>query len=157
MSKKFGAGVFALLLVVFCAGTAAAQDAAKPAGQPTPATATQDEQDDADREDPCPGSHTQFELNQCAARARDRADAELNKVYRQLVSRLGDKKWEMKLRAAQQAWIKYRDANCDYESEFSGGGSAATFEYNFCLAEITTARAKELQKMYDKIKARDGE
>jgi len=64
--------------------------------------------------------------------------------------------WKMKLRTAQQAWIKYRDANCDYESEFSGGGSAATFEYNFCLADMTTARAKELHEMIDKIREREG-
>lgn len=78
-------------------------------------------------------------------------------MYRQLAPKLGDKKWEMKLRTAQQAWIKYRDANCDYVSEFSGGGSAVTFEYNFCLADMTTARAKELNKMLNDIKERDGE
>ena len=112
------------------------------------------------KKDPCEKANESgvtVDLVECSLKKLAEADAELNKVYRQLTSRLGDKKWEMKLRAAQRAWIKYRDANCDYESEFSGGGSAATFEYNFCLADMTVARAKELQGMFDKIKARNGE
>src|SRR5437016_1449553 len=82
--------------------------------------------------DPCQKaeeSGVTVDLVECSLKKLAEADAELNKTYRQLVSRLGDKKWEMKLRTAQQAWIKYRDANCDYVSEFSGGGSAVTFEY----------------------------
>ena len=111
------------------------------------------------KKDPCEKANetgVTVDLVECSLKKLAEADAELNKTYRQLVSKLGDKKWEMKLRAAQQAWIKFRDANCDYSSEFSGGGSAFTFEYNFCLAEMTTAREKELQEMLTKIKDRDG-
>jgi len=110
--------------------------------------------------DPCEKateSGVTVDLVECSLKKLAEADAELNKTYRQLVSRLGDKKWEMKLRTAQQVWIKYRDANCDYVSEFSGGGSAVTFEYNFCLADMTVARTKELQEMLSKIKERDGD
>ena len=112
------------------------------------------------KKDPCQRANESgvtVDLVECSQKKLAEADVELNKAYRQLVPRLGDKKWEGKLRAAQQAWIKYRDANCDYESEFSGGGSAATFEYNFCLADMTTARAKELQEMFEKINDRDGQ
>jgi len=112
------------------------------------------------KKDPCEKANESgvtVDLVECSLKKLAEADAELNKAYRQLVSRLGDKKWEMKLRTAQRAWIKYRDANCDYASEFSGGGSAVTFEYNFCLADMTAARAKELHKMLNNIKERDGE
>jgi uncharacterized protein YecT (DUF1311 family) len=112
------------------------------------------------KKDPCEkanASGVTVDLVECSLKMLAEADAELNKTYRQLAPKLGDKKWEVKLRTAQQAWIKYRDANCDYESEFSGGGSAVTFEYNFCLADMTTARAKELREMLDKIKERNGE
>lgn len=112
------------------------------------------------KKDPCEKANESgvtVDLVECSLKKLADADAELNKTYRQLVSRLGDKKWEAKLRTAQQAWIKYRDANCDYESEFSGGGSAVTFEYNFCLADMTAARTKELHEMLTKIKERDGE
>jgi len=112
------------------------------------------------KKDPCEKANQSgvtVDLVECSLKKLAEADAELNKTYRQLVPKLGDKKWEVKLRTAQQAWIKYRDANCDYESEFSGGGSAVTFEYNFCLADMTTARTKELREMLDKIKERNGE
>ncbi|HEY9401774.1 MAG TPA: lysozyme inhibitor LprI family protein [Pyrinomonadaceae bacterium] len=145
MSKKFGAGVFALLLVVFCTGTVA-QEATKPAAQTPPATATQDDQDDADREDPCLGSNTQFELNQCAARARDKADAELNKVYRELMKDAGTAE-RVKLRAAQLAWIKFRDAHCDYESVGNKGGSIYPMVFSFCLAKVTVERVKQLREI----------
>jgi uncharacterized protein YecT (DUF1311 family) len=147
MSKKIRAGVFALLLVFFYAGAARAQeDALKPTGQQPPATPTQDEQDDADREDPCPGSNTQFELNQCAARARDSADAELNKVYRELLKNTSGAE-RAKLRAAQLAWIKFRDAQCDYESVGNKGGSIYPMVYSFCLAGVTKARVEQLREI----------
>lgn len=112
------------------------------------------------KKDPCDKateSGVTVDLVECSLKKLAQADTELNRTYRQLVPRLGDKKWETKLRTAQQAWIKYRDANCDYVSEFSGGGSAVTFEYNFCMADMTTARTKELQEMLRQIKERDGE
>ena len=112
------------------------------------------------KRDPCEEANKSgvtVDLVDCSAKKLAEADGELNKTYRLLLSKLGDKKWELKLKTAQQAWIKFRDANCDYESEFSGGGSAFTFEYNFCLAEMTSARTKELQEMANKIKERDGQ
>lgn len=112
------------------------------------------------KKDPCEKANESgvtVDLVECSLKKLAGADAELNKAYRQLTSRLGDKKWAVKLRTAQQAWIKYRDANCDYVSEFSGGGSAVTFEYNFCLADMTAARTKELQEMLKSIKERDGD
>ena len=112
------------------------------------------------KKDPCEKANESgvtVDLVECSQKKLTEADAELNKTYRQLASRLGDKKWGAKLRTAQQTWIRYRDANCDYESEFSGGGSAVTFEYNFCLADMTATRTKELHEMLTKIKERDGE
>lgn len=105
-----------------------------------------DAQDEADLEDPCPGSNTQFELNQCAARARDRADAELNKVYRELMKDAGTTE-RAKLRAAQLAWIKFRDTQCDYESVGNKGGSIYPMVMSFCLARVTNARVKQLQEI----------
>ena len=103
-------------------------------------------QDDVDRGDPCPGSNTQFELNQCAARARDKADAELNKVYRELMKDAGATE-RAKLRTAQLAWIKFRDAHCDYESVGNKGGTIYPMVVSFCLAGVTTARVKQLQEI----------
>jgi uncharacterized protein YecT (DUF1311 family) len=150
MSKKFGAGVFALLLLFVCTHAARAQQegAAKPAAQKPAAGASPEDQDDADRGDPCPGDGTQFELNRCAARARDKADAELNKAYRELMNGTTGPE-RAKLRDAQLAWIKFRDAQCDYESVGNKGGSIYPMVYSFCLAKMTNARVKQLQEIID--------
>ena len=54
---------------------------------------------------------------------------------------------QAKLRAAQLAWLKFRDAHCDYESIGDKGGSIYPMVVSFCLAEITTGRVKQLQKI----------
>lgn len=95
-------------------------------------------------------------LVNCSSKKLAEADADLNKTYRELIPKLDDKESGQLLRTAQQAWIKYRDANCGFESQLSGGGSAATFEYNFCLADMTTARTKELRETLNQIKERTG-
>ena len=109
------------------------------------------------KQDPCERAEqtgVTIDLVNCSSKKLAEADASLNKTYRELIAKLGDKKWELKLRIAQQTWIKYRDANCDFVMELSGGGSASTFEYNFCLADMTTARTKELRETLDGIKER---
>ena len=125
-----------LLMIAICCGTFAQQQR---------------------KQDPCERAEqtgVTIDLVNCSSKKLAEADAALNKTYRELVAKLGDKKWELKLRTAQQTWIKYRDANCDFVMELSGGGSASTFEYNFCLADMTTARTKELRETLDGIKER---
>jgi len=111
------------------------------------------------KEDPCKKANqtgVTVDLVNCSSKKLAEADADLNKTYRELIPKLDDKELEQLLRTAQQAWIKYRDANCGFESQLSGGGSAATFEYNFCLADMTTARTKELRETLNQIKERTG-
>ena len=131
MWRKFGAGVQTLLLILFCTLAVSAQEAT---------------QAEVDREDLCPGAGTQFELNRCAARARDKADAELNKVYRQLLKDAGTTE-RVKLRTAQLAWIKFRDTHCDYKSVDNKGGSIYQMVVSFCLADVTATRTKQLQEI----------
>lgn len=47
-----------------------------------------------------------------------------------------------KLREAERAWIKYRDANCAYYA--AGEGSIARINEVACLRDMTKARAEEL-------------
>ena len=111
------------------------------------------------QQDPCERAEqtgVTLDLVNCSSKKLAEADASLNKTYRELIAKLGDKKWELDLRTAQQAWIKYRDANCGFLSGLSGGGSSSTFEYNFCLADMTTTRTKELRETLNQIKERTG-
>lgn len=139
--KKFLRGlVCASALALPCATVCAAQ-------QQQPA-ARADEQ-----EDPCPGARTQQDLNQCASRAFQRADAELNKLYQQLMKDAGAGE-RAKLRAAQLAWIKFRDAHCEYEAFGNTGGSIYPMVYGFCLAEVTGERAKQFRDTLKEIEER---
>jgi uncharacterized protein YecT (DUF1311 family) len=81
----------------------------------------------------CPTAVTQTEMNSCAAQGWEQADARLNDVYAQTLAILqasdaenpvdGDSEEDL-LRAAQRAWIAYRDANCASAGYPMRGGSA---------------------------------
>ena len=67
----------------------------------------------------CGNATSTYELNACADREFDAADAELNKVYAEALKAIPDmageppydaKAWQAALRASQRAWIAYRDA-----------------------------------------------
>ena len=54
----------------------------------------------------------QSEMNRCADLDARTADTDLNHVYQELLAKLkGDDNATKKLRAAQQAWIAFRDAH----------------------------------------------
>lgn len=95
---------------------------------------------------PCGENGTQAEANACARREYQKADAELNKVYRQLMAGLAAfrGKDQQQLRRAQELWIEYRDANCESESSIYLGGSIRPAVYNSCLASVTQERARRL-------------
>lgn len=141
MTKFLRAVVRALALCCCCCAHAAAQQQqpASPPAAPAPAT----ERDDAD-EGPCPKAMSQHEMNRCASEEFQKADAELNKLYRQLMNGAGAGE-RAKLRAAQLAWIKFRDAHCDYEAFGNTGGSIYPMVYGFCLAEVTGERSKQFR------------
>ncbi len=93
---------------------------------------------------PCEGYGSQAEATGCAHREYQAADAELNKVYKQLVSKLDAGQQEF-LKKAETAWIKYRDADCEYEDSFYAGGTMRPMINYFCMARVTRARTAELR------------
>ena len=95
---------------------------------------------------PCENAPSQYEANQCAHREYVAADAELNKVYNQLAAKLDDAEQRAQLKAAELAWIKYRDENCTFEGLFYKGGTMRPMIESFCLAHVTKARAAELRE-----------
>ena len=139
MIKLLRAAAFASALALSCATVCAAQ-------QQQPAQTDE-------REDPCPGARTQQDLNLCASQAFQRADAELNKLYQQLMKDAGAGE-RAKLRAAQLAWIKFRDAHCEYEAFGNTGGSIYPMVYGFCLAEVTGERSKQFRDTLKEIEER---
>ena len=101
--------------------------------------------------DPCANPQSQAEMTMCAGKKYKDADAVLNQVYRQLVARLDDEEKEQ-LRQAQTAWLKYRDANCDFVADQFKGGTMRPMVAAMCLADMTQNRTTELRTQ---IKDRD--
>jgi uncharacterized protein YecT (DUF1311 family) len=98
------------------------------------------------KQDPCEKAQSTAEMRDCVGREYREADAELNKVYQQVMSQLEDEGHKAALKEAQLAWIKYRDANCEFESYLNRGGTIYPVVYEGCRAAMTVSRTKELQE-----------
>jgi uncharacterized protein YecT (DUF1311 family) len=108
------------------------------------------------KKNPCWDTDTamaQSEMNRCAAEDASAADAELNRVYQQLLSKLSDdKSAQAKLRAAQRAWVVFRDAQLEAwypASNKQAYGSIFPMCYAQMRAAITKERAEQLRRMLD--------
>jgi uncharacterized protein YecT (DUF1311 family) len=99
---------------------------------------------------PCDDAGSQFEMNQCADKEYRAADAELNAVYQRLAAKL-DVESRARLKTVETAWLKYRDANCEYESSFYRGGTMRPMIHAFCLARVTGARTEELKGQIEEL------
>ena len=93
---------------------------------------------------PCANAQSQAEMNDCWGREYKAADATLNQVYRQLVA-LTDDEERSQLKEAQRAWLKYRDANCDFVADQYKGGTMRPMIYAICLGDMTRNRTAELR------------
>ena len=97
-----------------------------------------------DKSEPCTNPLSQFEMNQCAGKAYHAADATMNQIYRKLASML-DEAEQVQLKEAQLAWLKYRDANCEFVADEYKGGSIRPLIQATCLADMTRKRTTELK------------
>ena len=72
-------------------------------------------------------------------------DERLNRVYKQLMAKLepGPKK---SLRAVQRQWVAYRDGNCAFHVQASGG-TLAQLEGGMCVLDMTRQRGAELERV----------
>lgn len=93
----------------------------------------------------CTTASATIELTLCADRTQREADARLNKAYKNGLSRL-DKEAASRLRAAQRAWIAFRDAECAYRNYENRGGSGENIGLLECLTGLTNERTKQLQE-----------
>jgi uncharacterized protein YecT (DUF1311 family) len=89
-------------------------------------------------------AQTQTEMNQTAHADFEKADAELNKVYKQLIMVLNKEEKQLLIQA-QKDWIKFRDSHCGFEAEEFEGGSMQPLIYSGCLTERTNNRIEDLK------------
>lgn len=92
-------------------------------------------------------AQSQHEMNEQALNEFKAADAELNKVYKKLVSKI-DAESKTKLLNSQKAWIKFRDAEAELIADFNArGGSMAPLIYHGEKASLTEERTKQLLEL----------
>jgi uncharacterized protein YecT (DUF1311 family) len=95
-------------------------------------------------------ANTQHEMNACASEEGKRVDDELNRVYKLLLAKVrGDLAATSKVRAAQRAWVAYRDAYIeamfpakDKPAEY---GSMFPMEVDLLTAKLTRQQIEALQ------------
>ena len=88
---------------------------------------------------------TQVVQDQCADASYQKADAALNRSYKEILRRLkGDSATTKLLVDAQKAWIAYRDAECAFSSSANKGGTIYPMVFSICLEGVTKKRSAEL-------------
>jgi len=114
----------------------------------------------------CDTAQSQMELNQCAGEQYKKADARLNTIYRNVLNMmekdLADAKdhkdtdqvrYEQaaidKLKAAEKAWIQYRDLHCEAARHQYEGGSMNPMVWGFCMEQVSLDRIEELKSAYE--------
>jgi uncharacterized protein YecT (DUF1311 family) len=97
------------------------------------------------KENPCwKTAMAQSEMNRCADQDARAADAELNHVYEDLLSKTkGDANATRKLRDAQRAWVAFRDAQLEALYPAQDKQREYGTIYPMCYAIVATAMTKE--------------
>ncbi len=100
----------------------------------------------------CKTDGNQRQMNQCAYEDFQKADKELNTVYKALRNKKkNDKAYLANLKTSQRLWIKFRDAELDLVFTCESGdkrqcfGSMYPLLYNSEKAAITQQRVKSLE------------
>ena len=88
----------------------------------------------------------QVQMNDCAYRQYQAADAALNAEWPNAMGYARSIGQGDALLAAQRLWISYRDAACGVQASPYGGGTLAPFVHATCLTDLTVART---QMLYD--------
>ncbi|MBC2835264.1 lysozyme inhibitor LprI family protein [Paragemmobacter straminiformis] len=100
----------------------------------------------------CDAAGSTLEMGTCLQAALEAADAELNDSYKAAIEGLAAGGTENAdavaeaLRAAQRAWIGYRDLACASEAALYEGGSIAGVVRTGCLLRLTTERVTGLSE-----------
>ncbi len=106
-------------------------------------------------------AETQAQLNACAGDEYASADAELNRVYKEILAKYkDDPKFIAKLRAAQRAWLTYRDAELDAKFPHADEKSAYYGSiFSMCDAQykagLTRERVAKLREWLDGVEEGD--
>ena len=93
----------------------------------------------------CTEQENTMSIVQCLQERTDFWDKRLNRAWKAVNASLASEPQRVvALKAAEQAWLKFRDANCAFQ--YSQGGTIRQIATAGCMLEMTQNRAIELQK-----------
>ena len=95
----------------------------------------------------CESPRTQREIEACTRVELASANEELEAVLAALKTAL-DGGHRGRLEKAQEAWRRYRDANCQAAAAAYEGGTLSISELDGCHARLASARVAELKLIY---------
>ena len=85
-------------------------------------------------------------MNRQAGADFTKADAEMNKIYAKVIATLDDE-GKAKLKAAQRAWVAFRDAEAAFQADREArDGSMAPLIYEGTRSRLTKERTKTLKE-----------
>ena len=96
----------------------------------------------------CNSATDQTNMSLCAIEESHKADEELAIVYNKLMAKITSAA-QPKLRAAEEAWINYRNKQCKFDTLGSSGGSIHAMVFALCYEDITLQQTKRLQEQLD--------
>lgn len=96
--------------------------------------------------DSCDSATSQAELNECYGNEYKKQDVLLNQTYQEAM-KLATETQKPKLKAAQNAWIAFRDADCTFMTSGTDDASAsvAPMVHAQCMADKTRERTELLK------------
>ncbi|MBS0176215.1 MAG: DUF1311 domain-containing protein [Nitrospira sp.] len=94
----------------------------------------------------CPNSHTQADLNDCAAKMAKAADTSLAKFYAAYTKRLSVDQVQL-FQSATSDWLRYRESHCRFESSGVLGGSAYSMVFDLCMTSQAQERLRMLREL----------
>lgn len=93
-------------------------------------------------------NQNQMQGNECAIERADAADKELNRLYKEILSRQDDEQ-KKQLLEAQRAWVAYKEKECKWEADQYKGGSISPMMYSACLERLTNERNSYFKMLAD--------
>jgi uncharacterized protein YecT (DUF1311 family) len=93
----------------------------------------------------CENARSTAAMRACEIARLKRAAAGMDMAYRTLSAKL-DQRGREKLRAAQEAWLKFRAAEADYQADSVRDGTLAPLIAASVQADMTESRRNDLEK-----------
>jgi uncharacterized protein YecT (DUF1311 family) len=100
-----------------------------------------------DQETPCSSATTTAAMRECENLRYEKAHQDLDLAYTKLMNKL-DSTGKEKLKAAQDAWLLFRQAEAEFEANGASGGTLYPLIKITVFADMTVARAAELRKIF---------